>query len=244
MASQKTRTHDAEIYLAENRYDQPKEIFRILAKMASPYVNDLPAERSILDVGCAAGEFLYYLRHCFSATKLTGVDVVPQLLEKARRMVPDAGFILADVHEKAAIDPHSQDVIFMCGVLSIFDTFEPILENLTQWCRPGGRVFIFGLFNPHPADVWVQYRIPGKHPESHREVGWNVFSEASIKTFIKKLNPSYDCQFTPFEMPFPLPAHFGDPARTWTIETQDQGRVFVNGLAQLCPLQILEVSVP
>jgi SAM-dependent methyltransferase len=242
MDQEKSRTHDAEIYLSESRYEEPKEIFKVLADMAAPLAGE-GTNPSILDIGCAAGEFSYYLRKRFPTAVITGLDVIPSLLERARRMVPGARFVTADVHDGKAIEPQSQDAIFMCGVLSIFDRFEPVIENLLSWCRPGGKVFIFGLFNPHPADVWVQYRIFGKHEETHREVGWNVFSEASILDFVTRTHPQAACRFTPFQMSFPLPPHVGDPARTWTLETRDQGRVFVNGLAQLCPLQILEVSV-
>jgi ubiquinone/menaquinone biosynthesis C-methylase UbiE len=237
-----TRTHDAEVYLAENRYDEPKEIFRVLADIAEQRLSRASPSAAILDVGCAAGEFIYYLRSRFPTANLVGIDVVTDLVEKAKKMVPGATFLLADVQENSSIAESSQDAIFMCGVLSIFDSFGTIIENLIRWCKPGGSVFVFGLFNPNPADIWVQYRIPGKHDDGHREVGWNVFSEVSIKVYIEQLNPDYTCRFTPFQMPFPLSQHPTDPARTWTIDTKEMGRIFVNGLAQLCPLQILEIS--
>lgn len=49
--------------------------------------------------------------------------MVPELLEKAQRMVPDATLILGDVHDSSLVAPASQDVIFMCGELSIFESF-------------------------------------------------------------------------------------------------------------------------
>lgn len=41
------RTHDLDVYLIENRYDQPKEYFRVLADLAEPSLRDSP-HRSIL----------------------------------------------------------------------------------------------------------------------------------------------------------------------------------------------------
>jgi len=235
------RTHDLDVYLIENRYDQPKEYFRVLSDLAEPNLKDGEHLRSILDIGCAAGEFGFYLRKRFPRASLTGLDVVPELLEKAQRMVPDATLILGDVHDSSLIAPASQDVIFMCGVLSIFESFERVIENLVYWLRPDGCIYIFGLFNPHSADVYLQYRIPEIHSKAHRETGWNVFSELSIKSFIQSLSPAYQCKFTPFQLPFSMEPNESDPARTWTLDTKERGRVFVNGLAQLCPLQICKI---
>ena len=238
------RTHDLEVYLAENRYEHPKEVFRVLADRAEVCLQTNNISRgAVLDVGCAAGEFCYYLRQRFPSVDLTGIDVVPELIDKATRMVPDANLILGDVHNGSLVASVSQDIIFMCGVLSIFDSFEPIIKNLINWCRPGGRIYIFGLFNPYPADVWVQYRIPRKHSGSHRETGWNVFSEISIRDFLGNLNRGHRCSFIPFHLPFALAQNPADPARTWTLDLPGSERVFVNGLAQLCPLQICEILV-
>lgn len=129
MDKHKSRTHDAEIYLSENRYDDPKEIFKVLSDKAASLATTA-GEIFILDVGCAAGEFSYYLRKRYPDATITGLDVVPSLLKKARVMVPDAHFIEADVHDRKAIGAKSQDVIFMCGVLSIFDRFEPVHREL------------------------------------------------------------------------------------------------------------------
>ena len=51
------RTHD-KLYLKENRYDRPKEMFKFIFKKSFIKKN---ANEVIGDFGCAAGEFLYFL---------------------------------------------------------------------------------------------------------------------------------------------------------------------------------------
>ncbi len=65
------RTHDA-FYLNENRHKSPKEMFKFIAANAFSQ-DERTAAFSVCDFGCAAGEFLYYLR-----------DILPNAsLEKA-----------------------------------------------------------------------------------------------------------------------------------------------------------------
>ena len=51
------RTHDQHVYLGEDRYDEPKEIFKVLAGLAK-YTGALREGTTVCDFGCATGEFL------------------------------------------------------------------------------------------------------------------------------------------------------------------------------------------
>ena len=53
------RTHDKDLYLKESRYKNPKEIFQNAVSILSNSVE--LSELTCVDVGCAAGEYLYYL---------------------------------------------------------------------------------------------------------------------------------------------------------------------------------------
>jgi len=236
------RTHDRDVYVAESRYETPKEYFKYLATRIDA-AREGREDFSILDVGCAAGEFLYYLNTRFPAASLTGLDVVPELLGKAARHVPSARFVEGDVRTPNAADPQAYDYTFLIGVHSIFDDPFPVFDNLISWTRPGGRAWIFGLFNPNPVDVWISYRRPDVHPESHRELGWNMVSEKSVSDYLARHPQVSSFAFSSFELPFDLPPNPEDPARTWTFMRQDGRRLFTNGLGLICSLSALELTL-
>jgi trans-aconitate methyltransferase len=147
------RTHDKDLYLAENRYEQPKEISKRLAALVEEAGLHRPGT-VVADFGCAAGEFLFFLRRLWPEVELLGFDVVPELIVKARARVPSVTFREGSVLDTAILPKSSMDVAFLSGVHSIFDDFEPCFSNLIEWTRPGGRVYVFGMFNPFPVDVW------------------------------------------------------------------------------------------
>jgi len=235
------RTHDQAIYLAEDRYDDPKEIF----KMLGDHVHQVGAPRPgqvVCDFGCAAGEWLSYLCRRFPGPRYAGYDVVPALLERARGRVPGATFHQGSVLDRMLLPEASVDWAFMVGVHPIFDAFEPSLSNLLWWTRPGGRISILGPFNPFPIDVWVTYRLIDDPDPDHREPGWNLFSKASLARYLDRAVGPGRYTFLPWELPCDLPHHPDDPVRTWTVQDRDGRRLLINGLGLLRRLELLEIT--
>lgn len=65
--------------------------YRVLSEIA-----DLGGQR-VLDVGCGFGGFLDYCRHFGQPMTYTGIDIVPVLLDEARKKHPYGKFIEMDV---------------------------------------------------------------------------------------------------------------------------------------------------
>lgn len=243
------RTHDREIYIKEDRYNQPKEYFLKLKEFLEKANLPGPGAR-IGDFGCATGEFLYFMRNAFPHADYRGFDVVPELLEKARQRVPGVDFCSGSVTDAALLPPESLDIAFMMGVHSIFDEVEPWLKNLLSWVRPKGRIYVFGLFNDFPVDVLIKYRdFSGQSSgeeafpsliQSPWESGWNVFSKKHVTHVLNNASVQSH-NFHRFEMPFDLPPHAGDPLRTWTMQDNQGSRWLTNGLNLLCPFSFLEI---
>ena len=240
MSAKAVRTRDLGIYLKESRYDEPKEVFKLLASLARD-CGVLREGSVVSDFGCAAGEFLHYLSREIPEARYFGYDVVPALLEKAREHTPKVVFSIGSVLDKTLLAPASTDIAFMSSVHSIFDEFEPCLANLLHWTRKGGRIFIFGVFNPYPVDVWVTFRTADHPDPAHREAGWNMFSKASVSRYLEATLGVGKHTFIPFEMPFDLPPNSDDPVRSWTFLDGQNRRLFTNGLSLICNLEILEI---
>jgi len=67
--------------------------YRVISEIA-----DLGGNR-VLDVGCGFGGFIDYARHFGQPMQYTGIDIVPALLEEARRRHPEEEFFEMDILE-------------------------------------------------------------------------------------------------------------------------------------------------
>jgi len=234
------RTHD-KLYLTENRYEKPKEMFSVVANLAIAS-GALQERSSIVDAGCAAGEFLYYLVNTMPNAVYKGFDILPELIEKAKSKVTGVSFFTGSVLDESTLLESSVDTMFLLGVHSIFDDFRTCFANMIRWTRKGGYVYIVGLFNPYPVDVWVKYRLASDGDIDHLEPGWNIFSKASVSRYLDSLGVS-QYRFIPFNLSFDLLPHDNDPIRTWTFQTNAGIRLFTNGLLLLVNLEILEIKI-
>lgn len=235
------RTHDKSLYLEENRYNNPKEIFNTLASLAISS-GALREGSVVCDFGCAAGEFLFHLHRCLPGAVYSGFDILPELVEKARQNVPAASFRIGSVLDQKILEPATVDLAFLLGVHTIFDEIEPCLSNLLCWTKPGGKIFLFSFFNDYPVDVWVKYRLVDGHEPEHREPGWNLFSKISFSRYLDKSIGPGRHRFIPFEMPYDLPPHQKDIIRTWTFRDQHDRRLFTNGLSMIYNMEILAID--
>ncbi len=237
MSQVKTNDHDL-FYLEEDRYERPKEIFKIAASRAEQTGFLKPGQR-VLDVGCAAGEFLYYLTKHHEGPTYEGYEFLPELVDKASRMVPAASIHQGSVLESSMLSADSVDALFMIGVHSYFDEARPWLANILNWVKPGGYACIFGIFNPHPVDVLLKYRLPERDGGQELRPGWNNWSMKTVSEIIDGIIGPGKHSFIDFTMPFDMPKQ-PDPIRSWTIPGEE-GRVITNGLCIIQHQKFLEI---
>ncbi len=239
----KTRTADKAIYLEEDRYNTPKEYFKRIVELVKQN-GTLSKDSLVCDFGCASGEFLYYFSQEVPNGICRGYDVVPELIEKAQLNVKGVFFSKGNVLNKELLPSSSVDISVLNGVLQIFDDFEPCLSNLIKWTKKsGGRIYIIGLFNQYPIDVWIKYRLVPDMNCEHREPGWNIFSKKSISDYLDNTIGFNRHTFYPFQMPFDICENKNDPTRTWTITTDTHKRLLINGLSIICNIEILEIKL-
>jgi len=234
------RTHD-EFYLDENRYNEPKEMFKFIAKNAF-HQDENNSDLSVCDFGCAAGEFLYYLNTILPDITFDGVDLLPSLLEKAAKYVPSVKFQQGSVLDSNCKEENQYDKSFLIGVHSIFDEFETCFSNLVKWTKPGGSVYIVGMFNPFPVDVLIKYKESENYDSDVYESGWNVFSQQSVSEFLKKNKKIKYHTFEKFDITIDLQRQ-EDPLRSWTLRDYKDKRFIINGLCLLQPHYLLKIKL-
>lgn len=223
------RTHD-KFYEFEQRHDKPKEMFKfIVEKGISP--DKLQKELDVCDFGCANGEFLYYLDK-ISKFNLTGVDVMPELINKSKIFVSEAKYKVGSVLDKKLFEPNQFDISFLTGVHSIFDDFEEVFDNLINWTNKGGKIIITGIFNPFPIDVFIKYRESKNYNLEFLESGWNIFSIESVSNFLNNKTKVKSFDFFKFNLEIDL-LEQNDKVRSWTFKDSSENRIITNGLSIL-----------
>lgn len=91
---------------------------------------------SILDLGCGPGNVTQLLAERWPTAAITGVDASPDMLAAARRTVPAARFVAADLNAWAPDDRH--ELIFSNAALHWLPDHPALFARLVSWLVPGG----------------------------------------------------------------------------------------------------------
>jgi SAM-dependent methyltransferase len=121
-------------------------------------LHDLSQPR-VLEVGCGTGgNLLELLRLGFMPDHLSGIELLPERLAHARRVLPDKVALLGGDAMQADVADASQDIVMAATVFSslLDDSFRHALaQAMWRWLKPGGAVlwYDFVFDNPRNADV-------------------------------------------------------------------------------------------
>lgn len=123
----------------------PNPLIAIEEPAVRALIDDTPVGRA-LDAACGTGRHAAYLRG--RGHEVIGVDVSPEMLERARARVPDGDFRVGDL-ESLPVESHSVDLAVCALALDHVPQLEPALRELARVVRPGGRVIVsdFHPFN-------------------------------------------------------------------------------------------------
>jgi trans-aconitate methyltransferase len=227
------RTHD-KLYLFEDRKRTPKEYFKFILKEINL---DAAKDGNILDIGCATGDFLWFLGEQLPNAKLVGLDIDNELIDRAKSEVPNADFVNANIIDAKLNQKF--DLIFMLGVNSIFDRVEDWLDPMERLLRDHEKaaIYVFGLFNPEDLDVLIRSR-----PSSSGgpwETGWNLFSKKTVRNYCA--NKGWQCSFKDFKLDVDIKKNESDPLRSYTMLMNDNNRLVVNGLQLVHRFSLLSI---
>lgn len=109
--------------------------------------------KSILDIGCATGDFLYFLGEIVE--KKVGIDISEELISHAKLRVPDSEFRAIDVFEFFR-ERERFDAVFMAGTLNTFMEYRHLLKSLIDATSPK-LIIIQSPFNISPIDTRVMH---------------------------------------------------------------------------------------
>ncbi len=133
--------------------------------LAHDYNLLIPEGASVLEIGCGSGELLARLR----TQRVTGIDLSPVQIERARLRVPHGNFQVAAGEIMAVRETY--DYIIISDTLNLAADVQALLSRLQQAARPETRLLInfhsnlwrpffamaglFGWRTPSPASNWL-----------------------------------------------------------------------------------------
>jgi SAM-dependent methyltransferase len=124
-------------------YDQASHAYRAddpdatLPPFVTEIVERLPAGAAVLDLGCGTG--LPVARALATRFDVLGVDLSPVQIERARRLVTDARFEVADMSALRLLPGSLDAVVAIYSLIHLpLDEQPPLLARIAQWLRPGG----------------------------------------------------------------------------------------------------------
>ena len=124
------------------------------AGVANPFsLGPLAPGEDVLDVGCGAGmDTLIAAQMVAPAGSVTGIDVTPEMVAKARRSSAEMGLGTVTIVEASAeqlpFADASFDVVISNGVIDLVPDKDAVFTEIARVLRPGGRIQL--------ADVTVQ----------------------------------------------------------------------------------------
>jgi SAM-dependent methyltransferase len=168
------------------RYDEPgNPVIAIEEPVVWSRLETLPPGRA-LDAACGTGRHsrrLVELGH-----RVVGVDLTPEMLSIAKRNIPEATFVEADLRGIPTAD--AQFDVVVCGLaLAHIAELGAAVSELGRVVRPGGRALVSVL---HPFQAFLGWQAPfqdeggqrrfvREHEHSHgdylsafRSAGWRV----------------------------------------------------------------------
>ncbi len=114
----------------------------------------------LLDVGCGVGSLCGFLAEEGIVADYTGVDILADMTDRARRKYPQAGFVTGDALSARLFPEASFDVVFSSGVFNLEqgcdeDFLNRSLANLFGYSREW---LVFNLLHEKSADREPEYR--------------------------------------------------------------------------------------
>jgi SAM-dependent methyltransferase len=164
-------------------------------------------EKRVLEVGCGLGDnLLQFMRLGFRPENLTGNELLPDRLLKARERLPNAIALLQGDASELPLEVGQFDVVFQSVVFSslLDEAFQrKLADRMWSLVKPGGGILWYDFVFNNPANPDVrgisEARIQTLFPEGTIKT-WRLTLAPPISRKVTKLHPGLYtvCNLLPF----------------------------------------------
>jgi phosphatidylethanolamine/phosphatidyl-N-methylethanolamine N-methyltransferase len=142
---------------------------------------DIPAGSKVLEVGAGTGtSFPAYPTHC----EVTGVDLAPDMLARARQKIEENGWSHLKVIEMDALDlkfsDNTFDYVMAFHVVTVVPDPVRMIAEAKRVCKPGGKIVIVNHFT---TDMPVLGAVTRALDPITRWLGWRT--DLQLRPFIE-----------------------------------------------------------
>jgi len=130
-----------------NTYEKSAQVQRYIRGKLIKKIPGPSTVKSILDLGCATGEGAVALQNHMPHAKVLGVDISPDLIQKAKSLTHAKKIVFTVADMDQLILPQSVDIIFSNATLQWANSLENVLNQCQKWLTPHGRL-VATVFGP------------------------------------------------------------------------------------------------
>ncbi len=111
------------------------------AEWLRPFLRAVPRGAEVLDLGCGCG--VPDSRILAEQFRVTGVDISDVQVERARRLIPTARFVRADMTEVRFRPAAFGGVVCLYALIHVpLDEQRPLLDRIWRWLAPDGLLLL------------------------------------------------------------------------------------------------------
>ena len=137
------------------RYDTMNRIMSLgldrLWRRAAIRGIEIPEGGRILDLACGTGDFTVEIARRWPDSRITGVDLTPEMIDIARKKLSDAGgvtFLAGDAQNLSMLETQGYSLIVCAFGFRNFPDKAKALSECRKLLAPGGRLIVLELFRP------------------------------------------------------------------------------------------------
>jgi SAM-dependent methyltransferase len=204
----------------------------------------LEAVKTVGDIAGGMGQHSYHLRETFPNAHFEIVDISAPQIEEAVKMFAALGLqdrFSAKVGTVYELEPAAYDVTICWNTMFVLDDADKALKQLIGATKPGGRVLLCTLLNPHDVDLTTEI-VDYSRPSAQE--GYSlVYRTPSLKRFIEKCKTfgASGVRAEPFVIDIDL-ADAYPGIGTYTLKLDGGTRIQVSG-GMLMNWHIVDIAV-
>jgi len=126
----------------------PEEAIESFAGTGNPFnIQELESGERVVDLGCGAGiDSFVAARQVGESGAVVGIDMTPEMLDKAKRAKAEAGFAQVEFKEgfleQIPVGDGWADVVISNGAINLSPDKPVTFNEISRVLRPGGRIQI------------------------------------------------------------------------------------------------------